>query len=56
MRTEASHGKPILPTMPERINEDLVQFVGPSSFKFYEARPRVSVTTCGNMELDSSFN
>ena len=35
MRTGASHGKPIFPMMPERINENLVQFVGPSSFKFF---------------------
>ena len=34
MRTGASHGKPIFSMMPEKINENLVQFVGPSSFKF----------------------
>ena len=35
MRTGVSHGKPIFPTIPERINEDLAQFVGPSSFKYF---------------------
>ena len=34
MRTGASHEKPIFPAMPERISEDLFQFVGPSSIKF----------------------
>ena len=35
MRTGVSHGKPVFPTMPERVNENLVQFVGPSSIKFF---------------------
>ena len=44
MRTGASHGNPVFPTMPERVNEDLVQFVEPSSIKFFN-----------NMRLDPGF-
>ena len=34
MRTGASHRKPVFPTMPERINEDLVQFVAQAASSF----------------------
>ena len=59
MRTGASHGKPIFPTMPERTNEDVVQFVGPSSFKFFDIMtpgPRFLSLPVETWELDSSFN
>ena len=59
MRTWASHGKPILPKMPERINEDLVQFVGLSSFKFFNIMrldPGFLSLPVETGELDSSFN
>ena len=35
MRTGASHGKPVFPTMPQRVNEDLVQFVGQAASSFF---------------------
>ena len=34
MRTGASHGKPVFPTIPQRINEDLVQFVAQVASSF----------------------
>ena len=59
MRTGTSHGKPVFSTMPERVNEHLVQFVGPSNIKFFNIMSLdagflllpVEIT-----ELDSSFN
>ena len=59
MRTGASHGKPVFPTMPERVNEDLVQFVGPSSIKFFNIMrldPWFLLLPVEIWELDSSFN
>ena len=59
MRTGAFHGKPSFLTMPERINEDLVQFVGPSSFKFFNIMrldPGFLSLPVKVWELDSSFN
>ena len=59
MRTGASRGKPIFPTMPERINEDLFQFVGPSSFKFFNIMrldPGPLSLPVEVWELDSSSN
>ena len=59
MRTGASHGKPIFPTMPERINEDLVQFFGPSSFKFFNIMrldPGFLSLPVETWSLNSSFN
>ena len=60
MGTGASHGKPIFATMPERINEDLVQFVGPSSFKLFNIMrldPGLLILSLPveHWELDSSF-
>ena len=45
--------------MPERINEDLVQFVGLSSFKFFDIMrldPGFLSLPVETGELDSSFN
>ena len=59
MRTGASHGKPVFPTMPERVNEDLVQFVEPSSIKFFNIMrldPGFLSLPAEICELDSSFN
>ena len=59
MRTWSSHGKPIIPTMPERINEDLVKFVGLSSFKFFNIMrldPGFLSLPVETVELDSIFN
>ena len=59
MRTGASHGKPIFPTMPERINEDIFQFVGLRSFKFFNIMrldPGFLSLPVEIWELDSSFN
>ena len=59
MRTGASHGKPVFPTIPERVNEDLVQFVLASSIKFfnimrlYQGFLSLPVEI---WELDSCFN
>ena len=59
MRTGASHGKPVFPTMPERVNEDLVQFVLPSIIKFFNIM-RLDLgfllLPVEIWELDSSFN
>ena len=49
----------MLPTMPERINEDLVQFFGLSSFKFFNIMrldPGFFSLSVETGELDSSFN
>ena len=59
MRTGASHGKPVFPTMSQRVNEDLVQFVGPSSIKFFHIMrldPAFLSLPVEIWELDSSFN
>ena len=59
MRTAASHGKPVFPTMPERVNEDLVQFVLPSSIKFFNIMrldPGFLSLPIEIWELGSSFN
>ena len=59
IRTGASHGKPVFPTMPERVNEDLVQFVGPSNIKFFNIMrldPGFLSLPVEITELDSSFN
>ena len=59
MRTGASHGKPVFPTMLERVNEDLIQFVGPSSVKFFNIMsldPEFLSLPVEIWELDSSFN
>ena len=59
MTTGASRGKPIFPTIPEMISEDLFQHVGPSSFQFFNIMRldpgflSLPVEIC---ELDSSFN
>ena len=34
MRTGSSHGKPVVPTMLQRVNEDLVQFVAHAASSF----------------------
>ena len=59
MRTAASNGKPVFPAMPERVNEDLVQFVLPSSIKFFNIMrldPGFLSLPVEIWELDSSFN
>ena len=59
MRTGASHGKPVFPTMPERVNEHLVQFVEPSSIKFFNIMrlyARFLSLIVEIWELDLSFN
>ena len=55
MRTGASHGKPVFPTMPERVNKNLVQFFGPNSIKFFNIMGFLSLPV-EIQELDSSFN
>ena len=55
----ASHGKPVFHTMPERVNEDLLQFVEPSNIKFYNIMrldPGFLSLPVEIWELDSSFN
>ena len=45
--------------MPERVNEDLVQFVGPSNIKFFNIMrldPGFLSLPVEITELDSSFN
>ena len=59
MRIGASHGKPIFPTMYERINEDLFQFAGPSSFRFFNIMrldPRFLSLPLEVWELNTSSN
>ena len=59
MRTGASHGNPVFPTMPERVNKNLVQFVGPNSIKFFNIMrldPGFLSLPVEIQEPDSSFN
>ena len=59
MRTGAFHGKPVFPTMSQRVNKDLVQFVGPRSIKFFHIMrldPGFLSLPVEIWELESSFN